>query len=535
MSEPRGPPGYLGVDTVHLDDVKGDALRSPLHRLQAEIAKDKSYPIEQSQTADASRAKDVRAAADTESIYSFDSVSTSGRLLDRLDIGPDGLDETWSRRRDSAFLVQSTGRLLDRLGLDDCVPENAPALGLLPSNSLSSTLTVDTRRVSIRGRSTLAVNRLPSNKLRSARAGVVNEHACTRSLSSLHGDIALASSLPVTLDSTGVVFCPPPRSSGLLDALRDIHVDRTAASSGSPHSASTGDTTVRIHSPSNTCAISGNSAGFNSTGLPQTSLTATDCEHIVFNPAPLFEPQIEGNLKKAVALRLEGKHREASYQLQILANTPVNYPKAMYLYAQALYMGQGVKRNYLSSVRTLCRCIMVCNKLEISPPKDTSELTSYILQLSELTPEKMISIINHSISKKENDPYLLYDQFKATPQAVLTKIQLVNSKDNNVLGSAYYAVANALLQGQSLAKDEETARRFLAKSAAAGYSKAMVTLGELWCFKSKSFKKDLYLAAAWLRLGELFGREDIGNSWIYKDKYLEKRQYDEKKGRDRKR
>ena len=63
MSEPRGPPGYLGVDTVHLDDVKGDALRSPLHRLQAEIAKDKSYPIEQSQTADASRAKDVRDVA----------------------------------------------------------------------------------------------------------------------------------------------------------------------------------------------------------------------------------------------------------------------------------------------------------------------------------------------------------------------------------------------------------------------------------------------------------------------------------------
>ena len=37
--------------------------------------------------------------------------------------------------------------------------------------------------------------------------------------------------------------------------------------------------------------------------------------------------------------------------------------------------------------------------------------------------------------------------------------------------------------------------------------------------KNPNLIKDLNKAAAWLRLAELLGVKDIGNSWIYKDKY----------------
>ena len=73
-----------------------------------------------------------------------------------------------------------------------------------------------------------------------------------------------------------------------------------------------------------------------------------------------------------------------------------------------------------------------------------------------------------------------------------------------------------------MVKDEVVGRMFLSKAASLGSSEAMVKLGELWSSKSKHFKKDLHQAAAWLRLGELFDSRIIGNSWIYKEKYMAK-------------
>lgn len=543
-----GTPGQFSEDDKSsprvLDEAKADPLQSPLHRLQTEIAKDKKYSIERSPSGGAFRIKDLQhGAADDESIYSFDSVSTSGRLLDRLDLDPDEYDDAWLRRRESTFLVQSTGRLLDRLGLED---ETTPPASVQHANSLSSTLTVDTRYVPIRANSSLGMERLRSASkvpvrsdsvsskfpVKSAPVSLVKQPV-NNSFDSLHGDISLASpTSALSLASLdGGHYSGGSKSSSSHDVMKNLRQD--SGSPFNPHlsSALPRPGPVDLHQ---NFQKQRSASGHSISSL--NSVSSLDCALLIFNPAPLFDSLVEISLRKAVSLRIENNHREASYQLQILANPPVNYPKAMCLYAKALHVGQGVKQNYLQSVRWLCRCILVCYMLEFTPPSDTVAINSYVTKLTEILPQQLINVIVRNISEDRNDPFLLFEHFKTLSQTLLNKIASLNAKDGNILGSAYYALGNALIFGQGVAKDEEKARLLYAKSASVGYSDAMVTLGELWTGKSKSFKKDLHLSAAWLRLGELFGKKDMGNSWIYKDKYMERKKVeDEKKSsKDRK-
>lgn len=530
-----------------LDEAKADPLQSPLHRLQTEIAKEKKYSIERSPSGGAFRIKDLQHAADNESIYSFDSVSTSGRLLDRLDLDPEEYDDAWLRRRESTFLVQSTGRLLDRLGLEEASSDTTPPASVQHTNSLSSTLTVDTRYMPIRGNSSLGMERLRSASkvpmradsssskfpVKSAPGGVVRQPPANNSFDSLHGDISLASpTSALSLASLdGGVYGGNSKNNSTHDIMKNLRKD-----SGSPFNP---QGSMALPKPGlmdlhQNFQKQRTASGHSVSSL--NSVSSLECALIVFNPAPLFDPLVEISLRKAISLRIENNHREASYQLQILANPPVNYPKAMYLYAKALHVGQGVKQNYLQSVRWLCRCILVCYMLEFTPPSDTVAINAYVTKLSEILPQQLMNVIVRNISEERNEPFLLFENFKSLHQTLLNKIASINSKDGNVLGCAYYALGNALIFGQGIAKDEEKARLLYAKSASVGYSDAMVTLGELWAGKSKSFKKDLHLSAAWLRLGELFGKKDMGNSWIYKDKYMEKKKSEEEKkgSKDRK-
>lgn len=529
-----------------LDDAKTDPLQSPLHRLQTEIAKDKKYSIERSPSGGAFRIKDLHHSTDNESIYSFDSVSTSGRLLDRLDLDPEEYDDAWLRRRESTFLVQSTGRLLDRLGLEETSADTTPPASVQHTNSLSSTLTVDTRFMPIRANSSLGMERLRSASkipvrsdsasskfpVKNAPAGVVRQPA-NNSFDSLHGDISLASpTSALSLASLdGGLHGGSSKNSSTHEVMKNQRQD-----SGSPFNP---QSPVALPKPGPVDLHQNFQKQRSASGHSVSSLNSVsslECALIIFNPASLFDSLVEISLRKAISLRIENNHREASYQLQILSNPPVNYPKAMYLYAKALHVGQGVKQNYLQSVRWLCRCILVCYMLEFTPPNDTAAVNSYVTKLSEILPPQLLSIIVRNISEERNDPILLFEQFKSLSQTLLNKIASLNAKDGNILGCAYYALGNALMFGQGITKDEEKARLLYAKSASVGYSDAMVILGELWAGKLKSFKKDLHLSAAWLRLGELFGKKDMGNSWIYKDKYMErKKSEDEKKGsKDRK-
>lgn len=254
------------------------------------------------------------------------------------------------------------------------------------------------------------------------------------------------------------------------------------------------------------------------TKSPSSSMNSLGSSKSDHNMGSSKEVSLESRTKQAIQLRSMGNHREASYQLQLAANIPNNYPKAMYLYAMGLRFGQGVKQNDGLSLKWLCKCILVSTSLTHNP----GELNIYVGKLNELQPEDLVRILSRDMDAASLDPIKMFDHFSSIPTAELQKVKANSTKLSNTTANAYHEIGNALVNGWGFgAKDELEGIRFLSKAASLGFVNSMIQLGEMWGSKSKAHKKDYYLSAAWLRLSELFGSKSIGNSWIYKDKYVD--------------
>lgn len=270
----------------------------------------------------------------------------------------------------------------------------------------------------------------------------------------------------------------------------------------------------------------------------------------------------------AMELRALNKHREASYQLQIAANEPHNYPKAMYLYAMALKYGQGVKQNHASAIRWLCKCILIGSisssssssssfsddddKNDDAPGSTLSYKAAIVSKLNKLEQQDLSQLIFSNLSntastdcyRNGTDPESLYHSFKLMNKSQINKINAANKSKSDITAQSYFELGLYLYNcwGNSLSlssspslsssssssaathatakADEQNGIMCLSKAGSMGNIDAMEQLGEIYSTKSKHRKKDLPKAAAWLRCAEIFGVKSIGNSWIYKDKYV---------------
>ncbi|KAF8004164.1 hypothetical protein HF325_001612 [Metschnikowia pulcherrima] len=489
------------------------------HRLQAHLARDRELSFAQTLPSSGNlleREREgesrARIADDNDSIYSFDSVSTSCRLLDRLDLDAEDYNDydATLRRRESAALLMSIGRSWE-----------------LPSDELAQALSTDLRLIPIRANSSLGLDRMRSlNRNTVGRTPSQNNRAPTqavpssfvqpkknRSFDSLHADIASRQNSSSSLSSTG----DSSQSHMLASSSRPNNLRSTnklATYSPIPESAS------EFASPSqpipgksplvtrvNTAEL-GSSLNTKASDSPFLAETGSSSESLmsIMNVSSNFDASVETSLKRALAIRAQGNHREASYQLQIIANAPCNYPRAMLL-----------------ASKWLCRCILTSHIAEKSPPSSQSFI-SYISKLASLLPEMLLEMVKMNLGSGNYDPFTLIDYFQAQKQTTKAKLITLNDSDKNYVATAYFLLAQSLIKGQGVKlKDEVTARLFLGKSASLGYGESMALLGELWCSKTKHFKKDYHIASAWLRMGEDLGKLDIGNSWIYKSKYMEQK------------
>lgn len=210
----------------------------------------------------------------------------------------------------------------------------------------------------------------------------------------------------------------------------------------------------------------------------------------------------------ALQLRAMGRHREGLYQLQIAANAPFFYPRAMYLYAIALHLGQGVKQNDSGAAKWLCKLILLAGQPEVSEP--------VVAQYNEQPVEALVALVVSLVKRDPPiDPAALCRYYSELPSHKLSKM---GTKDSTT--TSYHELGMFLIQGYGVKKDESTGMLLLAKAGSMGHVPSMVELGELWSVKTKYHRKDYHQAAAWFRLGEVFGHKSIGNSWIYKDKYM---------------
>lgn len=232
----------------------------------------------------------------------------------------------------------------------------------------------------------------------------------------------------------------------------------------------------------------------------------------------------EARTKLALQFRNIGKHREALYQLQIAANQPHNFPKAMFLYAMALRFGLGVKKNDRHCIKWLGKCILMYSQLKA--------LSDIVDKLNSLQSEDLVKLILKKLAydfakdpvNNGVDPFKLFNQMSRLSKTDILKIANTSKNQSDILAVAYFEMANALINEWGINhRDELQGMKLLGKAAAMGYVQAMLQLGEMWATKTKFHKKDLNLAAAWLRLLEVFGAKLIGNSWIYKDKYMKRK------------
>lgn len=491
------------------------SLRLPLYLIQTSLQKAASYSDENS--------PNTRCADDAESLYSFDSVSTNGRLLDRLNLNAEAYDDNetdeFARRRNLAILVLSTGRLLDRLGLDDATNMTSSSDSSTSGTSGTSVASAASVAVSallsaasveryrpVRANSQISVERMrllarnPSQSriaLKQAPAQVVSPRSNT-SVSSLAADFAVL-------------------GSGSTSSLQDFST--TVSGGSTPHTPmrlSSSKSVPQLATISEDPELLPHFRRSASLGLA-TSVNSGDSAI-----STKSEALVESAIRLALLLRSQGKLREALYQLQLLANPPTNSPKAMLLYAMALRVGLGVKLNESHAVKWLSRCVLVLQAAELEHIHEL-EIGAIVAKIGSLGADELVALVMRSRNFLDStDPVKIASFYSSLPPGQVEKLVQTSSKDCTTQAAAFQQLGECVLLGSGVAQKNEANGRFLLLAAAAlGSADAMAKLGELWQLKTKAFKKDLYVAAAWLRLAETFGRKDIGNSWIYKDKYME--------------
>ncbi|KAK6202399.1 uncharacterized protein RJT21DRAFT_1797 [Scheffersomyces amazonensis] len=510
---------------------------------------------------------------DRESIYSFDSVSTNGRLLDRLDFENEDFleDEYGLIKRESRSSIHSTTKLLEKLDLEN----NDSKLRRTTSTTNAYRIPNENNLAAIRGlkssrsihtsqpynsqsKSNVHVKHVPmnlvfqntNNSVGSFKSDIASikkvGSASSTSLSAIGGQFQIPTQpLPDFLNSkngSDSSIKKPDSTSQVEEINKPLEQDQQTV----PSSTSTSTGVFRTPSApiirpkeklptragSTTSLDYGSTApkpstrrilseGSESSGSSTSLRSLSQGSQIPENSSP------GSRTKLALQLRSLGKHREASYQLQIAANAPFNFPQAMYLYAVALRLGQGVKQNDLHAIKWLCKCIMShSSHLQTA---SQSAVSSFMDKLHQSPPQNLISSIIRNLDntvdrdyyKNGNDPILLGTLFAKLSKVQIAKVITVNKNQTDILALCYYELGNFLMNGYGLEfKDEINGIKCLAKAGSLGHIPSMVLLGEIWSNKTKNHKKDLYQAAAWLRLGEIFGVKSIGNSWIYKDKYL---------------
>ncbi|ODV81023.1 uncharacterized protein CANTADRAFT_46357 [Suhomyces tanzawaensis NRRL Y-17324] len=513
---------------------------------------------------------------DADSIYTFDSITTSGRLLDRLDINKTDLydPDFGLRKRDSIASIQTTGRLLDRLGLDDDSdddvsvytpppirdPRERPVtnplanLGRHPSkkglasfgsyqpdnNQESDRLDNKVNIKKIR-RNIIFENANPSTDSIIADVGMikkVDNHVTFKSdqplppLPNLKRSLTVANGNAKNISASSI-----PQTAGIsynsdedhpISALsRPIEISRTPSAPIIRTRSTLKHGEIGPNASSSRRVVS---EGNNSQGVST---------HPANNPMSTLPVSTSNDLgpetriKLANQLRAMGKHREASYQLQIAANIPNNYPKAMYQYAIALKAGQGVKQNDRHCIKWLCKCILI-DFQSISHPQhsfSSLQVIKFAEKLNQFQPEDLIKLIlkqmDHTLKsnplKHGTEPNLVYEAFTKLSKTQINKIAIISKNQTDVVSMSYHDLGKTLFNGWGLnSKDEVNGIKLLSMAGSMGNVHSMIELGEIWSSKSKFHKKDFYKAAAWLRSSEIFGFKSIGNSWIYKEKYLQK-------------
>lgn len=450
------------IPTNHINEL------SPLNHIAGEqklLSRNNSQIIGNAQ-ANLSRHQSVA------SVSSIDTVATSGRLLDRLELDD---DLPWANNSSPGSSTSnlrhnlqskrqpspSAGAGLSYGGLINNGSANGPARRSVTNNNNSSN--------SNSKNGTRFVNRLDS--LRYNNSAAQSQESIT---SAAKTAAALGSTVSEVQNTQPVVV-------GHIDVDQQAFAKATLEMNDEDDDEVNGNDTNTL-SRFNTAQSSSSSTAQSQMYLNanNSSASANSKRSSEFSGAPAkrIDPN-ELRVKKAIQLRKEGKPREASYELSIAAHH--GSKSAMLLYGLSLRYGYGLRVDPKQSFLWISRsagCDLILNANS-----------------------------NYSV-----DPFSLSDATIPKPMP---------EPD----GKAFFELGIAFLNGIGTEKDENRALQFFEKSASLGNVDAMTQAGMLWSKKGHhGRKKDLYRSAAWLRFADKRGADNVGNSWIYKDKYIKRKE-----------
>ncbi|CAF9937517.1 hypothetical protein IMSHALPRED_000442 [Imshaugia aleurites] len=198
-------------------------------------------------------------------------------------------------------------------------------------------------------------------------------------------------------------------------------------------------------------------------------------------PAPSMELSPEDHLAKGIELHERGAARESTYHLRIAARQ--NLPTAMLLYALACRHGWGMRPNQQEGVQWL-RKAADCASIEVAVNED-----------------------------KDGNPADVTERKTRRAQFALS----------------IYELGVSHMNGWGIEQDKSLALRCFEIAGNWGDADAMAEAG--FCYaQGQGCKKDLKKAAHYYRMAEAKGMSMVGNSWIYKPKYAEYSDKNERQG-----
>lgn len=202
-------------------------------------------------------------------------------------------------------------------------------------------------------------------------------------------------------------------------------------------------------------------------------------------PAPSTELTAEDHLAKGIERHEHGSFSESTYHLRIAAKQ--NNPTAMLLYALACRHGWGIRPNPTEGVKWL-RKAADCASLEI---QDDPE----------------------ALSQRQSN-------FNSERKARQAQFAL-----------SIYELGVSHMNGWGIEQDKALALRCFEIASSWGDTDATAEAG--FCYaQGVGCRKDLKKAARLYRLAEAKGMSMVGNSWIYKPKYADRKEEEERTGRE---
>lgn len=231
---------------------------------------------------------------------------------------------------------------------------------------------------------------------------------------------------------------------------------------------------------------------------PPPLKTHASSNDILQSDKKFSEMPLEDHVATGIAYHESGNLRESSYHWQYAATR--GDPTAQLLYGLALRHGWGVRQNAEEAVKWLRKA------MEGSIGEELDRQSNKVQEVASTT----------AGSKH---------------RSTITAISGDDSKIKRAhVGLALYELGMSYLHSWGIGKDEAMALKSFEMAGDLGDTDALCEAASMYMHSGKGRKKDLHKAAKlYRRAGEL-GADLVGQSWIYKDKYLD----DDEKQKDKK-